>query len=280
MQFKMNEVQLPEKISFNYQELKTGLLEKASKYEAMVYGDDEIKTAKADKAALNKLKKALNDERIRQEKEYMKPFNEFKSQVNEIISIIDQPIKAIDGQIKAYEAEKKRIKEDCIYAFWDSLGDHDWLTLDKIWNSQWLNASVSMKKVKEEIKEKLLKITSDMDALNSLPEFSFEAIETYKDTLDINRAISEGKRLAEIQKRKAEQEAARIKAEEEKAKAAEEQPKVVAAVNVDAQEVPPAEIPAATPEKSWVRFEAYMTVEQAMKLKEFFETNGISFRAI
>ena len=88
MEIKMNEMQLPEKISFNYEELKQELAAKVSMYETMIYTDDQIKEAKADKANLNKLKKALNDERIRLEKEYMVPFNDFKAKVNEIISII------------------------------------------------------------------------------------------------------------------------------------------------------------------------------------------------
>lgn len=92
MELKMNDYQLPEKISFNFDELKQELTEKVSMYETLVYTDDQIKEAKADKAQLNKLKKALNDERIRLEKEYMQPFNSFKSQVNEIVSIIDKPV--------------------------------------------------------------------------------------------------------------------------------------------------------------------------------------------
>lgn len=71
MELKMHEYQLPEKILFNYEELKRELTEKVSHYETLVYTDDQIKEAKADKAALNKLKKALNDERIRREREYI-----------------------------------------------------------------------------------------------------------------------------------------------------------------------------------------------------------------
>ena len=266
MQFEMNEMQIPEKISFNYEELKSGLLEKASRYEAMVYGEDEIKDAKADRSALNKLKKALNDERIRQEKEYMKPFNEFKSQVNEIIEIIDKPIAVIDGQIKEYEAEKKRVKEDAIYEYWESLGNHDWLKIEQIWDDKWLNASVSMKKVQEEISDRLTTIQNEIGTLEQLPEFSFEAVEVYKQTLNINKAISEGQRLADIQRRKAEAEA--------KA-AAEEKAKIV-------EQTPPEPEPEqyCQPDGQWLRFEAFLNVDQAMKLKDFFETNNISFRAI
>ena len=50
-------------------------------YEITSASDEKIKEAKADKANLNKLKKALNEERIRREREYMEPFNDFKAKV-------------------------------------------------------------------------------------------------------------------------------------------------------------------------------------------------------
>ena len=65
MEMKVNEVILPEQITWNYDELKAELAEKVQKYETMVYTEDQVKDAKADRANLNKLKKALNDERIR-----------------------------------------------------------------------------------------------------------------------------------------------------------------------------------------------------------------------
>ena len=106
MELRVNEVAIPEKIDFNYEELKAELTSKVSFYETLVYTDDQIKDAKADKANLNKLKRALNDERIRREKEYMQPFNVFKAQINEIIGIIDKPIAVIDEQVKAYDEKR------------------------------------------------------------------------------------------------------------------------------------------------------------------------------
>ena len=81
MELKVNEYQLPEQILFNYEELKAELTEKVQHYETLVYTDDQIKEAKADRATLNKLKKALSDERIRREREYMQPFNSIHRRV-------------------------------------------------------------------------------------------------------------------------------------------------------------------------------------------------------
>lgn len=283
MEFKINEVQLPEKISFNYEELKQELQEKATLYASIVYGDDEIKQAKEDKAKLNKLKKALNDERIRREKEYMKPFNEFKAQVNEIIGIIDKPVNIIDSQVKTYEEKKKKEKLEKIQEYWESTEHPGWLKCNAIFDQKWLNTTFSMKKVQEAIDGQLAQIEADLKTLEALPEFSFEAVETYKQTLDINKAISEGQRLADIQRRKAEAEAAKA-AEEKKLQEVAEEAAVhgvaSAADIVDSAKALAEQIPPKSADSKWLRFEALLNVQQAKALKEFFETNNISFRAV
>ena len=85
MELKISPYKKPEQICFNYEELKKMIIEKASLYESVVYTDEQIKSAKKDRANLNKFKKALNDERIKLENEYMTPFNEFKSQIKELL---------------------------------------------------------------------------------------------------------------------------------------------------------------------------------------------------
>ena len=48
-------------IDWNFEELKKEVTEKANMYKSLVYTDENIKEAKADRAALNKFSKALND---------------------------------------------------------------------------------------------------------------------------------------------------------------------------------------------------------------------------
>lgn len=281
MELRVNEVAIPEQITFNYEELKQELTEKVSMYETLVYDDTQIKEAKADKANLNKLKKALNDERIRREKEYMKPFNLFKEQVNEIIGIIDKPIAVIDAQVKEYEEKEKGEKRQKIESYWQGELREDittippeWLKLEQIWDDRWLNKTVSIATAKEDIKKWLRTISEDLETLAALPEFGFEATEVYKTTLDMNKALNEGRRLAEIQKRKQEQEAqAKAQAEAEAAKAEEPKPEPPKPDFIN----PPEE--AETPAK-WVNFSAYLTTPQALALKEFFEVNHIQFKPI
>lgn len=303
MELRVEEVKLPQEIKFNYDQLKKELSEKVEVYSNLVYTDDQIKSAKADRADLNRLKKALNDERIRREKEYMQPFNDFKAQINEIIGIIDKPVALIDKQIKEFEEQKKQEKKKKIEEYFRSYPHRDWLNVSRIWDEKWLNASVSMKSIQEQIGEKVSAVENDLTTLSDLPEFAFEAIETYKTTLDLNKSIAEGHRLSEIQKRKAEQE--RIKAEQERVKAEQERmrkeqeeqkeqkeqrrlnqmaaqtvadmlPNNCALVGNDQKVVEPTpkEIP------TYVCFKALLTVAQALELKEFFDSRNIEFSRV
>ena len=171
MELKVNEYQLPEQILFNYEELKAELTEKVQHYETLVYTDDQIKEAKADRATLNKLKKALSDERIRREREYMQPFNEFKSRINEIISIIDKPVAVIDKQIKEYEDTKKQEKLEEIKKLWSEMEAPDGMTLDKVFNDRMLNSSFNMKHVKQCFIDAIDRFNRDMAVLENLPEY-------------------------------------------------------------------------------------------------------------
>lgn len=290
MELRVNEVTIPEKISFNYEELKAELTEKVAFYETLVYTDDQVKEAKADRATLNKLKKTLNDERIRREKEYMQPFNEFKAQVNEIIGIIDKPIAVIDKQVKEFEDQKKANKQNAIEELFATIGFQNFVTLEKIWDPKWLNASVSMKSIEEQMRSRMYQIGDDVLTLHNLPEFGFEATEVYKQTLDINKAIKEAQRMAEITKAKADAEAKKKaaeesrKAEEErKAKEIKEEQRVIAPTEPHEQAVtPPEPVQSAdsTQERMVVRFEVLLTTEDAYALKEFFKSRSIEFKAI
>lgn len=278
MELKVNEYQLPEQILFNYEELKAELTEKVQHYETLVYTDDQIKEAKADRATLNKLKKALSDERIRREREYMQPFNEFKSRINEIISIIDKPVAVIDKQIKEYEDTKKQEKLEEIKKLWSEMEAPDGMTLDKVFNDRMLNSSFNMKHVKQCFIDAIDRFNRDMAVLVNLPEYSFEAQQEYISSLDLSKAMNEANRLSRLAKQKAEYEA-----EQERLRAEEEKKAVQPVVpDVDADSVSKVEkvTPDPIPTKQWVVFQALLSTEDALALKEFFNSRNIEFKAV
>ena len=282
MELRVEEYQLPEELKFNFEELKTELAEKVKTYETMVYTDDQIKQAKTDKANLNKLKKALNDERIRREREYMEPFNQFKQKINEIIAIIDKPIAEIDKLIKAADDKRKADKQLEIGSLFIVKRFPDWVRIDMIQDPSWLNATTTMKQIEDNLDGWKNRISTELKTIEGLQEFSFEATEVYKKTLDMAKAIAEGQRLADIQKRKkeAEEAAARMKAEADARRAEAEAKKQQEEVEKVSEEATKQEAPKADTPASWIKFEALLTVENAGKLREFFIDNGIEFKAI
>ena len=132
-----------------------------------------------------------------------------------------------------------------------------------------------MNKVKKEITESIQQFSKDMATLATLPEYSFEAQQTYISTLDITKAINEANRMSEMAKKKAEAEA----------KAAEQEeihPATEGFMN------PPVKDPEQTEESfipsfeevtnaSWVGFKAEMTTKQVDELMHFFEFRNIQF---
>ena len=280
MELIIKEYDKPSAIEFNFEELKRELTEKADLYASVVYDEEHIKQAKADRASLNKLKKALNDERIRREAEYLQTFNEFKAKVDEIIKIIDKPVAEIDKQVKEAEEKRKNEKRLEIGQLWQETEHPDWLTLPRIFNEKWLNATISFRSISEEIDERLAMISADLHTLESLTEYNVEAIEDYKRNLDIGHAIAEGQRLAEVaKKRKAyEEEKAREKSAE---KIGEEFAAGYAeGIQQDFMPLPVTEEEQVEGGAEWIAFRAFLTIPQAVRLKNFFNLNDIKFEAI
>ena len=266
-------------IDWNFDELKSEITEKAALYKNMVYTDDSIKEAKADKAKLNKFITALEDKRKEVKKQCLQPYEAFEKQIKELVAIVNEPVQLIDEQVKAYEDKQKEEKLEKIKEYWESTEHPEWLQRKAIFDQRWLNTTFSMKKVQEAIDERLAQIAADVKTLESLPEYSFEAIECYADTLDINRAIYEGHRLADIQKRKAEAEAAKA-AEEKKIQEVAEQAQAYGVASAADIVESAKELAKQMPVKQWVGFEALLSVEDAKELKAFFNQKNIDFRMI
>lgn len=275
MELRIEELKLPAEISFNFEEIKTEVAEKVEMYKGLVYTEEQIKEAKADKAKLNKFVEALESKRKEIKKECLAPYETFEKKIKEITAIINEPIMLIDKQLKDYETKQKQAKQEEILAYFNEVNLNEWLDVELIWDSRWLNASLSMAKVKSEIDDKLSKIRTELQILAQLPDYSFEAIEVYKTCLDMLKATNEAQRMTAIAKAKEEE--ARRKAEEEmKAEAPvleQEQPVIEEAPQ------PVKTFGADEVKKYWISFRAYMTVEDAKALKEFFEARGIEYKA-
>lgn len=278
MEFKyLSEVVLPQAPAFNYDDLKAELEQKCKEYENLVYTEDQIKMAKEDKAKLNKLKAALNNERIQRQKEWNAPFAEFKSKVDDLISIIDKPVAMIDKQVKEYDKQQEEIKREKIRKLWDGLeGKPDWLKLDDCFSNGWLLKSCSMSKIKGCMEEIIATSNRDIATLEQLPEYNFEAVVAYKKNRKLDEAIAEATKLTNLRKMKEAQE------EERRKKAAEEttQKQAEQAAKDSAEPAPVAQTVEENATVYHMVFECDININQALKLRAFCDSIGVKLKRI
>ena len=217
MNFELK-VQAPQNapVVWNFDELKANLTTALADYQNRVYTEDTIAEAKEDSAKLNKLKKAISDERISRKKEYMKPFETFEDQAKELCELIDEASSGIKEQLDAFEQKRINEKDKRIEALYaDIISNYDlpFMTLEKIFNDKWYNKGTSEKAIAKEITERCEKAVSDLVIIKRMPSYAFEAEAVYKETLDLNKALAEGERMAQIQEQKKQATQAKIHAD-------------------------------------------------------------------
>ena len=265
MDFQITKMQIPEIPEANFEELKKDLQEKVSKYENMIYNDNEIAQAKKDRADLNKLKKAINDKRIAMEKEYMQPFNEFKAKVNEILALLDKPILAIDTQVKNYEAQLAEAKKQWIEATFKQKSPFNWIKLEQIYNSKWLNSSFSKNAIEEEMDLSFSMIETELKSIDTL-DYKEQALEVYKETLSLNMALDKVKQIKDLDKILEEQKA---KAEVKEEIKEEPKPEIKEEVKVET---------AAEDPKEWMDMSICLSASDFDKFDAWTKENGIEWR--
>ena len=271
-------------LKWNNEELKAAIAEKMEEYKGLVFTEETISEGKKDRANLNKLRGAIDDERKRVKKLCMEPCNRFEKEVKEVLALVDEQISAIDVQIKEVEQIRKEEKRKAVQELFESIGFQKFVTLEMIWDEKWLNASVTLSKVENQMKETMYRIGEEVGTISRLPEFSFEAMEVYKKTLDLTQAIKKGQELADIQKRK-EEALARQKAEEERRKAEE------AATGKESENPEEAadthDAPKKAEENDYTRvvsapvmridFRVWGTKEQILALRDYMKQNNLKF---
>lgn len=213
-------------IEWNSEEIRKQVEMMMSAYTDVVYTEDTMKSAKDDRATLNKFKKVIEDRRKEVKKKCMEPYEQFEKEVKEITALIDKPISMIDSQIKDYEEKQKAEKKAQIKAAYDeSIGDFEAdLPFERVFDTRYLNATFSLSKAMSEVIEKIEKFKTDLATIDSLDsKHKLNVRDVYVRTLDLSQAMSEDRRLRELEERleadrRAKEEAERKRQEAEAAK--------------------------------------------------------------
>ena len=198
---------LPKVIEFNHKELKEFLVEKTAAYNSLVVTEDNIKSAKEDKAKLNKFKTAIENERKRIKKQCLQPYEEFERKCKEIVALIDKPIMSIDTQIKAFDDEEKERKYKALQQYFDDNAKEllEIITLDQIINPKWANKGEKLLDLTQQIYDKLDKIRQDLKVIGGLKSpYESQMKDIYLKTFDVSKALAEQSRLEEQDRKLAE----------------------------------------------------------------------------
>lgn len=119
---------LPERIEFNYDELKKELDERLLKYSSKDKTDaTNYKERKADRARLNELARALNDDRKNLKNTLLAPITNgtpdnmsYSDKIDDLIGMVKMVVGEIDNGIKEYEDGLRERKREDITAFFKS----------------------------------------------------------------------------------------------------------------------------------------------------------------
>ena len=236
----MNELSLvinqnPGSIDINFDTLEEQLNKKLSEYREAVFTEDSKAIAKAEVTSLRKLKKDIEDSRKAVKKKWMEPYDQFEKKIKSLSAKVDEPINAINEQVQAFEEKRKQEKRELIRNLYeDTLANYEdcrnYISLDKLYDSKWENASVSAKSIKKDMMERMLGIQTAVSSIKAMHSDKEEdALVLYKQTLNLNRALqmisvyeqNKAEALKREEERRKQEEERRIQAEIERAKMAE-----------------------------------------------------------
>lgn len=190
------------KIEWNRGEIESEVKRITDEYKGLAYTEDTIPDAKKDRAYLRKLIDSLEDRRKLVKKKLNEPYETFEAEVKEVVGIAQKQVDSIDKQIKDYEEQQKKEKEARLMEFYkENIGDlAENFPFEKFFDSRYLNVSFSEKKAQEEIKDKIMRVLTDMSTIESLDsKYKLNVKDVYIRTMDLSKAMAENKRLMDLE---------------------------------------------------------------------------------
>lgn len=145
-------------IEANFDEVKSELSKLLKPYDSII---SDVPSAKADRAKLNRIAKALDDRRKAVKAEYLEPYTAFESRVKELQGMITDASAKIDAQIKAIEGDEKEEKRKRLEAFFNASNDTITLEFSDIFNERWLNKTYDELKAQDDILEAITQAKED-----------------------------------------------------------------------------------------------------------------------
>lgn len=274
---------LPE-VQWNNEELRKDVAGKAEEYKNTAYTAEQLPEMRKDRAKLNALVTAFEDQRKQVKKFYNTPYDKFEKEVKEVLAPVRDAITLIDKGIaeveKKYREDRKAKMQEMYEKY---VGDLRGLVpFTRTVKEEYYKKAFTDKKLEQAYIDFFGRIREDMKALEELPErFRDKALLKYVESFSLSDALREGKRLEELEK--AMEERRRNQEAEEAARDAvkqREEPQARPQAQAQQQEAPITEpVNTANEEEPIISldFRAWGTKAQLMGLRQYMIDNNIKF---
>lgn len=280
---KSAELNLPQSIE-NLAALKAELTPKLDYYNKLVVTADSIKAAKADKAALNKLKTAIEDQRKAIKKQYLEPYTILETQCKEVVALIDAPISAIDKQIKVFEEMDDNNKYKELTEAFEKLEPPEWIKLDDVLNPKWKNKTQKTDTLITELTAAVKELVDGIEKISEMYKdepYLLSITEFFKQHKDFSKTAVYAAQMNTAYKK---EQAAKAAAEAAAQNTLQNAPQGAAAVSNESilpQQQTQQETQPEQPQKLFKgKFEVEGTKEQIIALGNYMKANGIKFTTI
>ena len=276
---KSAEINLPKEID-NLEALKAELIPKLEKYNNLVVTADSIKEAKADRAALNKLKTAIDDQRKEIKKQYLEPYMVLENQCKEVLALIDAPIQAIDKQIKAFDNMEENEKYTELTTAFAALEAPEWISLETVLNPKWKNKTAKTDSLISEMTAKTKELVEGLEKITDMYKsepYLISVTEFFKQHKDFSKTAVYAIQMQTAYKKEQE---AKATVQNTLQNAPQDAPTVSNDITAPTTSNAVPVNPEAKQPVFKGRFEVEATKEQLNALGAFMKSNGIKFTVI
>lgn len=204
------EMQTPEIKIINKEKLDSLVNTVVEKYSRIVVTEDTLTECKKTLTELRKLNKNLNAKRLEKQREYEIPVKQFKSQIDAYIDQINDVIADIKQGTDEFEEKRKSEKRAKIQNLIAEMAgnydvDPECIEIDK----KWLNKSMTMSKITEEIAKQMKeekRLEDDWKVIKKYAEDKGLLADYYKPYVGVYSSFEIEKMIDEDADKKAEQE--------------------------------------------------------------------------
>lgn len=190
---KMEPGTLPE-IQWNSSELKEEIQKKAQEYASIAYTDSQTAEMRKDRATLNRLVKAFEEERKQVKKFYAAPYEKFEAQVKEVLEPVRSAVKVIDDGLYEIEQKYRSEKTEKMREYYDLyVGDlRSVIPFEKTVKESMYKKSITDKHLETAYHSLFNRMSEEMEALEELPErFRDKAVLKYIENYSLSEALRE-----------------------------------------------------------------------------------------